>query len=130
MKQSLLMGKYPIFEMELARSETRFQCVDEIIAHLRAKIDAHPIATYIATFDHLGHTRSLPEGKVAPEIVDAKLIVCCFGSALPNAQVMAVRPRSIGVTDMGATFVINFLEPPMPTAVQAMEAWVKGLRNA
>lgn len=130
MKQSLLMGKYPIFEMELAKSDTRFQSVDAIIAHLKEKIDAHPVATYIATFDHLQHTRSLPEGKAAPEILDAKLIVCCFGAALPNPQVMAVRPRSIGVTDLGERFVVNFLEPPMPTAVQAMEAWVKELRNA
>ncbi|MBP1625663.1 MAG: hypothetical protein H6Q00_138 [Holophagaceae bacterium] len=130
MKQTLLMDKYPIFEMELAKSEARFQSVDEIIAFLKARIDEHPIATYIATFDHLQHTRSLPEGKVAPEIRDAKLIVCCFGAALPNPQVMAVRPRSIGVTDLGDSFVINFLEPPMPTAVKAMEAWVKELRTA
>jgi hypothetical protein len=42
---------------------------------------------------------------------------------------MAVRPRSIGVTEYADRFVINFLEPPMPPATEAMEAWVRGLRD-
>ncbi|MEW6765364.1 MAG: DUF6858 family protein [Pseudomonadota bacterium] len=130
MKQTVLMEKYPIFELELGKSETSFKSVDEIIAHLKAKIDAHPVAAFIGVFDHYGHTKGLPEGQVAPNILDAKLIVFCFGTALPNPHVMAVRPRSIGVADLGDKFVINFLEPPMPVATQAMEAWVKGLRNA
>jgi hypothetical protein len=130
MKQTVLMEKYPVFELELPKSETAFQSVDAIIAHLKEKIDAHPVATYIATFDHYAHTKGLPEGQVAPNILDAKIIVFCFGIALPNPHVLAVRPRSIGVADVGDKFVINFMEPPMPIATQAMEAWVKGLRNA
>lgn len=130
MKQTVLMEKYPVFELELPKSETTFQSVDAIIAHLKEKIDAHPVAAYIGTFDHYTHTKGLPEGQVAENIQDAKLIVFCFGTALPNPHVMAVRPRSIGVADLGDKFVINFMEPPMPVATQAMEAWVKGLRNA
>lgn len=130
MKQTVLMEKYPIFELELGKSETSFKSVEEIIAHLKGKIDAHPVAAFIGIFDHYDHTKGLPEGQVAPNILDAKLIVFCFGTALPNPHVMAVRPRSIGVADLGDKFVINFLEPPMPVATQAMEAWVKGLRNA
>lgn len=130
MKQTLLMEKYPVFELELPKSETTFQSVDAIIAHLKEKIDSHPVAAFIGIFDHYAHTKGLPEGQVAENIKDAKLIVFCFGTALPNPHVMAVRPRSIGVADLGDKFVINFLEPPMPIATQAMEAWVKGLRNA
>jgi len=130
MKQSILMERYPVFEMELPKSETTMQSVDEIIAFFHAKIAAHPIAAYIGTFDHFAHTKALPEGKIAPEIVDAKLIVFCFGTALPNPHVMAVRPRSIGVADLGDKFVVNFMEPPMPVATTAMEAWVKELKNA
>lgn len=129
MKQTILMEKYPIFEMELPKSETSYQDVDAILAYLQAKIEAHPIAGYIATFDHYRHTKNLTEGQIAPNIVDAKLIVFCFGIAIPNPQVLAVRPRSIGVADLGDKFVINFLEPPMPVATQAMEAWVRALRN-
>ena len=130
MKQTVLMEKYPVFELELPKSETTFQSVDAIIAHLKEKIDAHPVAAFIGIFDHYAHTKGLPEGQVAENIKDAKLIVFCFGTALPNPHVMAVRPRSIGVADLGDKFVINFMEPPMPIATQAMEAWVKGLRNA
>ncbi|MDM7321923.1 MAG: hypothetical protein P3W87_001260 [Gammaproteobacteria bacterium] len=130
MKQTVLMEKYPVFELELLKSETTFQSVDAIIAHLKEKIDAHPVAAFIGIFDHYAHTKGLPEGQVAENIKDAKLIVFCFGTALPNPHVMAVRPRSIGVADLGDKFVINFMEPPMPVATQAMEAWVKGLRTA
>lgn len=129
MKQSIFMERYPVFEMELAKSETTFNTVDAIIEELKAKVDAHPVAQFIGLFDHYAHTKALPEGKIAPEIVDAKLIVFCFGTALPNPHVLAVRPRSIGVADMGDRFVISFMEPPMPVATTAMEAWVKSLKN-
>lgn len=129
MKQTVLMEKYPVFELELAKSETSFQNVDAIIAHLKEKVDAHPVTTYIATFDHYAHTKSLPDSEIAPAIQDAKVLVFCFGVKLPNPHVLAVRPRSIGVADLGDKFVINFMEPPMPVATQAMEAWVKGLRD-
>jgi hypothetical protein len=43
--------------------------------------------------------------------------------------VLAVRPRSIGVADMGDKFVVSFMEAPMKPANDAMEMWVKGLRN-
>ena len=129
MKQSILMERYPVFELDLPKSETSFQSVDAIISELHDKVQAHPIAAFIGIFDHFAHTKALPEGKIAPEIVDAKLIVFCFGTALPNPHVMAVRPRSIGVADLGDKFVINFMEPPMPVATTAMEAWVKGLKN-
>ena len=129
MKQSILMERYPVFELDLPKSETSFQSVDAIISELHDKVQAHPIAAFIGIFDHFAHTKALPEGKIAPEIVDAKLIVFCFGTALPNPHVMAVRPRSIGVADLGDKFVINFMEPPMPVATTAMEAWVKALKN-
>lgn len=130
MKQTILMERYPVFEMELGKSETRFNNVDEITAHLKSKIAADPVAAFIGIFDHYAHTKALPEGQIGPDIRDAKLIVFCIGTALPNPHVMAVRPRSIGVADLGDKFVINFLEPPTPHATRLMEAWVKELRDA
>jgi len=128
MKQSLLMEKYPVFDMVLPKSETSCASVDEIIATLKAKIDAHPKVAWIATFDHYAHTRSI-DGTIAPEIRDAKNIVFCFGMMLPNPKVLAVRPRSIGVADMGDTFHISFLEPPMEVATKEMETWCKSLAD-
>ena len=126
MKQSLLMEKYPVFDMVLPKSETTCASVDDILARLKAKIDAHPKVAYIATFDHYAHTQSI-EGTIAPDISDAKNIVFCFGVALPNAHVLAVRPRAIGVADLGESFHLTFLEPPMEVATKEMEAWCRSL---
>lgn len=128
MKQSLLMEKYPVFDLEIAKSETSCASVDDIIAALKGKIDAHPKVAYIATFDHYSHTKAI-EGVINEAITDAKEIVFCFGVALPNPHVLAVRPRSIGVADMGDHFHVTFLEPPMEVATKEMEAWVKALAD-
>lgn len=129
MKQSLLQEKYPVFHLELEKSETTFNNVDEIIAYLKQQIDEHKIASYIATFDHYARTKALEEHSIADDILDAQNIIFCFGIALPNANVLAVRPRSIGVAETPTGFVINFMEAPMPVANQAMEHWVLSLRN-
>ncbi|HGG63046.1 MAG TPA: hypothetical protein ENK34_00610, partial [Rhodobacteraceae bacterium] len=124
MKQSLLMEKYPTFDLQIGKDETSLTSVDEILAALKVNIDAHPKVAYIGIFDHLSHTKSI-DGDIAPEIKDAKNILFCFGVKLPNPRVLAVRPRSIGVTDMGDHFHISFMEPPMPMATDAMEDWCK-----
>jgi hypothetical protein len=129
MKQTTLLEKYPVFELELDKAETTYRTAQEVIDALKASIEAHPLVSFIGEFDHYSHTRNLPAGEIAPEIKDARLVVFCFGVKLPNPHVLAVRPRSIGVADMGDRFVINFLEPPMPVATEAMEGWVKALRN-
>lgn len=128
MKQSLLMEKYPTFDLQIGKDETTLTSVDEILAALKVNIDAHPKVAFIGIFDHLSHTKSI-EGEIAPEIKDAKNILFCFGVKLPNPRVLAVRPRSIGVTDMGDHFHITFMEPPMPVATEAMEKWCKALAN-
>ena len=129
MRQFVLQEKYPVFHLEIDKAETSKQSVDEIIADIKAKIDANDKVAFIAVFDHYSHTKDLG-GDIAPDIQDAKNIVFCFGLALPNPEVMAVRPRSIGVADLGDKFVITFMEAPMPMANTAMEDWVKGLRAA
>jgi len=129
MQQALLMEKYPVFYMELGKDETTFSSVDEIIAYFKEKIDAHPVVTYITTFDHYAHTKALPDGKIAEHIKDAKNIVFCFGLALPDTKVLAVRPRSVGISETDKGFDINFMEAPMPLANTTMEKWAKSLRN-
>jgi hypothetical protein len=129
MKQTIIMEKYPVFEIDIKKSETTFQSIDEIIEYLKGKIEEHPVATYIATFDHYAHTSSLEEGFIAPEILNAKNIVCCFGKKLPKPNLIAVRPRSIGIAELADEFVIGFLEAPNPMATEAMESWVKGIVN-
>jgi len=129
MTEMNLMEKYPIVVLEVAKDETTFKDVDEILAYLKSKIDAHPVATYISIFDHYTHTSNLEEGKLSSDILDAKNIICCFGKELPNPFVMAVRPRSIGVAEMADKFVVSFMEAPNPVAQEAMVSWVKSIVN-
>jgi hypothetical protein len=127
MKQITVMEKYPVFTLRIEKSETDYQTIDEIFTYLKVQIDLHPIATYIGEFDHYAHTTSLEVGEMNDEIKAAKNLICCFGKVLPKPEVLAVRPRSIGVADIGDTFVISFMEAPNAGANKDMEQWVKGL---
>ena len=127
MLKEIVMEKYPVFTMEIGKAECRLQSVDAIIAELRAKVDADPVAAFIAVFDHYTHTKNLPGGEVSPSIKDAKNLVFCFGPKLPDPKMMAVRPRSIGVAETDAGFTLTFLEAPMPPINEKMETWVKDL---
>ncbi|MGB0130967.1 DUF6858 family protein [Chlorobium sp.] len=129
MIQTLLQEKYPIYTLELGKTETSCRSVDAILARFKEKIDANPVIKYIGVFDHFAHTSSLPEGVIAPGIRDAKNIMFCFGKEIPHPGVLAVRPRSIGVTELENSFVITFLEAPNPAANEAMEAWTKQLKD-
>jgi hypothetical protein len=130
MTQKVFKEKYPIFELFIDKKETNCKTVDDVVDHFRTKIDEHPVAVYITTFDHYAHTDALPEGNINENIKAAKNIVFCFGKELPTPEVMAVRPRSIGVSDMGDKFVVIFMEAPNPHANEEMEAWSKALKNA
>lgn len=129
MKQTLLQERYPIYCLELDRSETSYGSVDEIMDYLKGCIEGHEAACFIADFDHYAHTRSLPQGSIGEGILAARNLVFCFGIALPDAHLLAVRPRSIGVAEITEGFLITFMEAPMPVANTAMETWTKGLRN-
>jgi hypothetical protein len=129
MKQITVMEKYPVFTIEINKNETSYKSVGEIIEYFKGEIIEHPIAVYIAEFDHYTHTKNLEAGEINPKIKDAKNIVCCFGKKLPKAEVLAVRPRSIGVAEVEEKFVISFMEAPNPDANSTMEKWAKAIVN-
>ena len=129
MKQTLLQEKYPIFVAEIGKTETTFATVDALVDYYKAKIAENPKVHFIGVFDHYAHTRKIG-GEIAAGITAAVDIIFCFGFAIPNPQMLAVRPRSIGIADLGDKFVISFMEAPMQPANQAMEAWTRALRNA
>lgn len=126
MEQRQFQDKYPIRETRIEKTQTTAATAVAVIDRLKQNIDSDERTAFIGLFDHMSHTKSL-QGEIADGIIDARHIVFCFGIKLPNAQVMAVRPRSIGVTEFEDHFVINFLEPPMPMATEAMESWVEAL---
>ena len=129
MKQKIFKEKYHIFEIEYQKDELNFNNIDEIIYSLRKKIDNHPVISYIATFNQYEHTKSLKDGEINPQIKAAKNIVFCFGKELPTPEVLAVRPRSIGVCELEDSFIINFLEAPNEKANETMEEFIKSLKN-
>ncbi|WP_321315279.1 DUF6858 family protein [Campylobacterota bacterium DY0563] len=126
MKQKIFKEKYHIFEIEFTKSELKYSTVDEIIDELKKKIDANEIIAYIATFNQYDHTVNI-KGDINPAIKEAKNIVFCFGKEIPTPEVLAVRPRSIGIVELEDSFVVNFLEAPNEQANVAMENIVKSL---
>ena len=127
MKEITVLEKYPVLTLEIGKKDTQYKNIDEIFTYLKTQIEAHPIATYIGEFDHYTHTTSLEEGKMAEDILDAKNILCCFGKVLLKPEVLAVRPRAIGVAEMPDSFVVSFMEAPNPDANAAMKKWVEGI---
>jgi hypothetical protein len=117
----------PVFNIEMDYSECQFDTMDEIVTYLEDRVRSHKSAHYIGTFDHLKHTKGLPEGIVAEEITAAYNIIFCFGFSLQDAVQLAVRPRSIGICETGTRVTISFLEAPMPVANALMELWALSL---
>ncbi len=128
MKESRFKEKYPVWTLTLDKSEVKQKSVSEIIEYFKKKVEEHPIAAYIATFDHYSHTKKIG-GTIAPEILDMQNIILCFGQEIPNTKVAAVRPRSIGVCELESQFVIEFMEAPSQKAHDVMVSWSKGLKE-
>lgn len=121
--ESNYMGKYPTHSVKLLKSKTKFKNVPEILAYFQEKIEKHPVAQYIATFDNYTHTKS-KDGEINKEIIDAQIVIFCFGPAIPDTEILAVRPRSFGVAEHDDAFTITFLEAPKEPLQAVMQNWV------
>lgn len=126
MTQTNFMDKYPIYSLKIPKNQTNLKNIDEIISYYKDKITKHPIATFIATFDHYTHTNSI-NGEINPEIKNAKNIVFCFGAAIPNTKILAVRPRTLGVAELEDSFMIEFMQAPKEEIQKLLEAWSKDI---
>lgn len=124
---TLFMEKYPIFTVTIPKTGSRFSTTEAIVAYLSECIASDPVAAYIGTFDHYAHTQALG-GEINLQMNDALMIIFCFGQKLPSPQMMAPRPRSIGVSDMGEEFVMTFLEAPVETINQKILGWIEAIR--
>lgn len=130
MHTTLFMDTYPIHTYTLPKSTVQLATTTDVIAALKAKVDADGTADFIATYDHFAHTQALPQGEVGQGIQAAQLLVFCFGIKLPSPEAVAVRPRSIGVTEYADRFVISFMVAPNPAMNTTMQQWVKSLASA
>ena len=129
MEKTNFMDKYPIHSLTIQKDETSFTTVDAIIEHLQSLIEKNPVATFIAVFDHYSHTSELAEGKINPDIKDAKNLIFCFGKQIPNPKILAVRPRSIGVTELENSFSIDTLEAPNAQLHETLVKWIKSIKK-
>lgn len=129
MKQIMFKEKYPVFTLEIMKNETKYKNIDQIIEFLKEKINNHPVAVYIAEFDHMSHTKSLKEHAVQEGMLDAKNLVFCFGKEIPTPKILAVRPRSIGVAEYEDRFDISILEVPNENLHELLEDWIKEVAN-
>jgi len=129
MKQSIFKDRYPVWTLELDKNEIDAKNIDAVVEHFTSKIEAHPIATLIAVFNHMDHTKSLEGAQINPDIIDIKNVIFCFGKEIPNTKVAAVRPRSIAVCELADKFLIEFLEAPNETMHSIMEDWAKALKK-
>ncbi len=128
MKKILVKDKYPVYMERIAKSETDFKYVDDIVSYYKKLIDEHPITSFIAIFDNYAHTENLKEHVIAENIKDAKNIIYCYGKSLDKIEVTGIRPRSFGIVDTGNDFVISFMEAPDPNANNDMMEWTKAIK--
>ena len=129
MNRIQLLDKYPVFVEEIAKSDTDCAGVDDVVARLHAKVQAHAGASEIAVFDHLAHVRAQADGKVAEGIRASKHLLFCLSNAIPNALICAVRPRAVSIVETDDRFVISWLEAPVEAPNQVIAGWVESLRR-
>lgn len=126
METSLFQDKYPVYTQHIAKTNSQFDNVDAYLDYFINCIEQNEKSTFIAQFDHLAHTQSI-DGDIADDILAAKHVLFCFGMKLPNPLAMAVRPRSIGVTEYKDKFVVSFMEAPNPKAQQWITEWIEAI---
>jgi len=126
MKKTVFMDKYPVYTLELLKSEMKVDSIDLVVSHFMKKIDEHPVAKFIALFDHYTHTKEL-NGPMVEGLKDAQNVIFCFGSAIPDTKILAARPRSIGICEFDDKYVVEFIEAPKNELNELMESWAKSL---
>jgi len=126
MTKSILLDKFPINSLEIQKNETEFTNIDQFLVYFQEKIEAHPIAAFIATFDHFTHTSSI-NGDIDVNMKDAKAVIFCFGSQIPSSKILAARPRTIAIAEYENNFVIEFMDAPNEKLQLVMEEWSHNL---
>lgn len=129
MNKTVIAEKYLVNTITIPKNKTNFKTVIEIEEYIKEEINKDKIATYISTFDHFAHTKSIG-GMIPGDILASINVQCCFGMAIPSAEFMAIKPMSIAVVEKTESFVLSFIEAPAPSVQQAMESWVEAIKNA
>jgi hypothetical protein len=127
MEKCQLKGMYPVFAQEFSKKEIAIETLDALCRYFNERIEKHPVAKYICTFDHYAHTTTLEDAEIEKTIIGAKIVLLCFGKKLLDPKILSVRPRAIGLCETESHFVISLLEPPNPVMTETMINWVRDL---
>ena len=127
MQKTNLLDKYPVLSLSIDKKKSAYKNVGAIIEYFKDRVESDKVAKFIGIFNHYEHTQNLESGSISEDILDAQVIVFCFGQKIPNPLMLAVRPRSIAVVETDDTFVISFMEAPMAPMSQKMQDWVEHL---
>ena len=128
MTKSILLDTHPMYAMKISKDETNFSNISQIIEHFKVKIEENPEAVFITVFDHYAHTKSL-NGNILEGVLDAKNLLFCFGHSIKNIEILAFRPKSIAICELGDSFILEFLETPRPEVNNWIQSWIKELKN-
>jgi len=112
---------------EFPKHKIANKTMDNLCGYFNGKIEKHPFAKYIQTFDHCDHSKAIEGATVDENIIGAKVILFCFGKKFLDPRVLAIRPRGIGICETKSSFVISFLEAPNPALTETMINWVRDL---
>lgn len=124
MKFIKLKDLYPVYVRNIPSKE---YSIDSIIEILQGNIKNHPFAQFIAVFDHYALTSSIEGHVLSEDILGAKDLIFCFGKELPVPEMLAIRPRSIGIAKTKDGFTLSFMQAPNEQATQSMIDWVEAL---
>lgn len=127
MQKLMLKNTYPVFSQRVDKAASGFASLSEVMNRLKQRVGEHKVACLIGEFDHYAHTSALPDGQIDPSMIAAGNLIFCFGKELPQPQMLAVRPRTIGVAEYADHFIVSYMEAPMPAANEAMQQWVSEL---
>ena len=127
MKKCQLNEMYPVYVQEFSKKEIAIKTLDDLCQYFNNQIEEHPVAKYICTFDHYGHTVAIDGATIEKTITGAKIVLLCFGKKLLDPKILSVRPRAIGLCETESHFVISFLEAPNPVMTETMIKWTHDL---
>ena len=123
MEKINLMGKFPICTKEILKTKTKIKSTNEFIQLLKNKIEEDPSSTFISIFDQYKHTETL-WWNIVEWMIWCKIIIFCFWQEIPNALVMALRPRNVAIVEFKDKFVVSFLEAPKDWATNKKISWI------
>lgn len=117
---------YPLWVEEIAKADTPWRDVDDIVAVLRQDIQGQGGAASIGVFDLYGLNLRLGEA-LPVAMQDAKVFLFCPGAKLLNPVLVALCPSVVGVADMGNRFVISFLDASRVSSTEPLAQWLDNL---